>query len=454
MTRPSLRRGQTRIIAASILTCGGLLLSGCVGNASAPAANNRLSKGPQPGQAAQLTVLSQFGDNAALQGVLDRLNADYHKKHPEVTVKIQYLTLDDLTKTVPTTLASGSGPDIIDYDANEASLGALAKSHLVLSLDDAATRYSWKSKMSASALARTTYGGKLYGVGRSSEAVGLYYNADLFDRLGIAPPTSYAAFTTAAAALKRAGITPITFGNKDLWPSSHLIGAALHADVPVARIGGFERLSGDGTWSDPAVLSALTTAQSWVRSGWVTPNFNGVSFDDAGKQFYASKAGMFIEGTGVTPDVLQNMPKVNVRFVSFPMIDTKLPQQAEGGVGGAWAISAGSKAPAIAANWIDFIHFSSEAEQAWLQAGVLPTTTYQPPATVDLAPLVRDNLTVVHAAQSGGGIGYWTGYSSSPLVTDAWDSGAQRFLDGSMSAAQFADQLQQALTASRAQAGK
>ena len=66
---------------------------------------------------------------------------------------------------------------------------------------------------------------------------------------------------------------------------------------------------------------------------------------------------------------------------------------------------------------------------------------------------MTDNLSVVAAAQDEGGIGYWTGYSSSPLVTDAWNGGGQQLLDGELSAEDFAAQLQDALEQARDAAG-
>src|SRR5205823_710616 len=131
----------------------------------------------------------------------------------------------------------------------------------------------WDSKLTSSTVSRLTYGGHLYGVGRSSEGVGLFYNADLFHRLGIARPTSYAALMTAAQQLKAHGVTPFAFGDKDQWPSSHFIGAAIHAMVPVSTIKSVETLAGHGKWTDPAIVSAIATAASWVKDGYVTPNF-------------------------------------------------------------------------------------------------------------------------------------------------------------------------------------
>lgn len=408
------------------------------------------SGGLAVGDKATLTVVSQFGDNVALQPVLKKLSEAYVAKHPEVTVNIQFLSADDEQKTLPTSLASGSGPDIFDYDAAESALGEFATNGLVAPLDRYADRYGWAEKMTTPVLDRARYDDKLYGVPRSSEAVGLFYNTAIFAKHGIGAPTTYAAFLEAADRLKAAGVTPIAFGNKDQWPSSHLIGAALHANTPVQTIRSLESLRGTATWRDGRVRASMAIAQSWAKKGYLTSNFNGVAFDDAFKSFYIGQAGMFVEGTGVTPDILQNASRPgDFRFVSFPMIDSSLKQQAEGGVGGAWSIAASSKAKDIAADWINFVHFSDTAEAAWLKAGVLPTSRFDT-SKLDIAPLLQQNVDVVRAAQGGGGIGAWIGYTSSALVTEAWNGAAQQFLGGSRDAAGFATTLDDALTKARA----
>jgi len=435
--------------ARRAVIAGGLvastLLAGCV---KAQSGEGQVTSGPQPGEAAHITVLSQLGDMTALQPVLKRLSGEYTKLHPKTTVTIQFETFDELNKTVPSMLASGSGPDVIDYDANESTIGSLAKASHVIKLDSYAEKYGWDTKLTSSTVSRLTYNGHLYGVGRSSEGVGLFYNADLFKRYGIAPPATYAALMSAAAQLKAKGLIAFAFGNKDQWPSSHFIGAALHSMVPVSTIQSIETLAGNGEWTDPAVVSAISTAVSWVKAGYVTPNFNGVSYEQAKGLFYAGKAGMFIATTSVVPDLQRNMPDVNVQFLPFPMREANSKQQMEGGLGGAWAITRSCKAPAVAADWINFVHFSPEAQSAWLAAGVLPTTVMRTPPD-NLSTLVRESLAATQAVQADGRIGYWSGYSSSPLVRDAWASGAQLVLTGQESPEAFAKSLQSALAQAR-----
>ncbi len=438
------RLGRRPVPILALTAAAALVPASCVGGTQ-PEDTQSVTLGEE----ATLTIVSQFGDTPALQPVLEALSADWEREHPEVQVDIQYLSYDDLQKTLPTALASGSAPDVFDYDASESTLGVLATNGLVRPLEDYADRYGWFDRLPESIVERATFDDTFYAVPRSSEAIGLFYNEALFTETGAPVPTDYEAFLTAARTLAQAGVTPIAFGNKDQWPSSHLVGAAVHAAVPADEIVAHESLDSDGTYSARNVQEAFDIARDWVARGFVTPDFNGVSFDDSVKAFMNGEAGMFIEGTGVTPDLLATLgPDSPIRFVPFPMIDTSLEQQAAGGAGGSWAISSSSTVADIAADWIDFVHFSAEAERRWLEAGVLPTTDYDG-TDADVPALLRQNLEVVRAANDGGGIGRWTAFSSSPLVTDAWNGAAQAFLTGEIEAATFTRSLDDALDEAR-----
>ena len=397
---------------------------------------------------ASLTVWTQLGDNPALQGVLDGLNQAFMAQNPNISVEVEHQTFDNLQQTVPTALASGAGPDIIDFDANESTLGALAKTDLVIDLEPYFAQHGWDDQLFPWVRERVRFGAGPVGVGRSNEVVGIYYNADLFAELGLEPPETYGAFLAAADGLAEAGVTPIAFANLDQWPASHFLGVAVHASVPIEKIGGFESLAASGAWDDPAVAAAVAESVSWVDAGYVLDGFNGLGYDDGNAEFYAGRAGMHITGTWLVGDITANMADTDVRFIAFPMIDESLPKQAEGGIGGAWAITSSSDSPDAAALWIDFVHFSEEAEAAWVEAGVLPTTNFDM-STVDAPPLLKDNFAVLEAASAEGGIGYWLGFTAHPIVSDAFTSNSQIVLDGSLSVEDYISRMQDALVEAR-----
>lgn len=70
-TRSGIRAHLTRPLVVCLVPA--MLAVGCVGGTDT---NTDPQDGPQPGQPAKLTVLSQFGDTPALQRVLDDLNAN------------------------------------------------------------------------------------------------------------------------------------------------------------------------------------------------------------------------------------------------------------------------------------------------------------------------------------------------------------------------------------------
>lgn len=421
----------------------------------APAVEPDAEPEPAPAvepESASLTVWTQLGDNPAVQGVLDGLNEAFMAQHPNISVEIEHQTFDNLQQTVPTALASGAGPDIIDFDANESTIGALAKTDLVIDLEPYFAEHGWDDQLFPWVKDRLRFGAGPVGVGRSNEVVGIFYNVDLFTELGLAAPDTYEALLAAADGLAEAGIAPIAFANLDQWPASHFLGVALHASIPIEQIGGFERLSASGSWDDPAVAGAVAEAVGWVDAGYALEGFNGLGYDDGNGEFYAGRAGMHITGTWLVGDIAANMADIDVRFIAFPMIDESLPRQAQGGIGGAWAITSSSDSPDAAALWIDFVHFSDEAEAAWVEAGVLPTTNFDM-STADAPQLLKDNFAVLEAASAEGGIGYWLGFTADPIVSDAFTSNSQIVLDGSLSVDEYVSRMQDALDEARDKAG-
>src|SRR5205823_6181350 len=89
----------------------------------------------------------------------------------------------------------------------------------------------------------------------------LFYNKKVFSDNGLKAPTTWDEFATVADALKGKGITPIAVGGKDTWSVTMLF-----EDILLAK-GGADKftslMQGKTDWSDPDVVSALTTLGSF-----------------------------------------------------------------------------------------------------------------------------------------------------------------------------------------------
>ena len=97
--------------------------------------------------------------------------------------------------------------------AGYARVGALAP------LDEYYAKYGWP-QVNEFYKGRNSYDGHIYAVPMEQDLMGVYYNKTLFEKNGIAIPTTYAGFLAAADKFKKAGIIPIAFGNRDRWPPS------------------------------------------------------------------------------------------------------------------------------------------------------------------------------------------------------------------------------------------
>ncbi|MGV0887772.1 extracellular solute-binding protein, partial [Acinetobacter venetianus] len=77
---------------------------------------------------------------------------------------------------------------------------------------------------------------KLYGIPLYLDAKFMGYNKSLFEKAGVAVPETFEDLLGACAALKKSGVTPISFGNKEGWPAVHYAGQLLAYNVPQATL--------------------------------------------------------------------------------------------------------------------------------------------------------------------------------------------------------------------------
>src|SRR4051812_45934343 len=106
----------------------------------------------------ELRVWDQFTEGSASPTV-DAVYAAFTEHNPNITITREAISSDQMRQTVNTAIASGTGPDIILYDAGPSYAGVLADAGLLLPLDDYAAQYGWKERIAAPAIEATTIDG-------------------------------------------------------------------------------------------------------------------------------------------------------------------------------------------------------------------------------------------------------------------------------------------------------
>jgi raffinose/stachyose/melibiose transport system substrate-binding protein len=142
---------------------------------------------------------------------------EFHKKHPDVTIKVVPFQNESLKTKIPIALQSGSPPDVFQ-EWGGGQLVDQVKAHKVANL----TKYvkPWIKSIGGSA-AGWQVNGQQYGIPYNVGVVGFWYNKDLFAKAGIsAAPSTWPEFLADITKLKNAGTVPIAIGGKDKWPDA------------------------------------------------------------------------------------------------------------------------------------------------------------------------------------------------------------------------------------------
>ena len=440
-------RNRFSRLGAAVAAAGVVLsLSACApgpsGDTTASSPTNEASKDISAAGPVTLTVWDQNTDGG-ISKAQDQLNAQFHEKYPNATIKRTVESFSDLKTTLKLALSSNTPPDVVQANQGYPDMGAFVAAGMLRPMSDYAKLYGWDGyypeallkQNSFSADGKTWQGDTLFGVSQTGEVVGIYYNRQLLSSLGLQAPKTISDLTSAMAAAKDKGILPMAFGNLDKSPGIHLFGVVQAALAGAPAVD--DLVSGQGgAWTDEASLKAAQQIADWSKQGYLTPGANGVSRDDAVAGFGKGGALFTLTGTWLQQTMQDDLGD-NVGFTTLTSTDGKAATT--GGQGLAWAITSKSAHPDVAAAYVDFIT-NAKAAQTLVDTGNLPTvlpTDYQPQAgsvAADIATQYRD-------VQKANGEVPYLDYST-PTFYDTITAGMQELVGGQSDPQQFVDTLQ------------
>jgi raffinose/stachyose/melibiose transport system substrate-binding protein len=308
---------------------------------------------------------------------VDATIKEFEKEHPNVTIKRTTQDWGQVVNTLNLRLADANGPDVATVNNGWQSLGTLAQGGRVLNLDKYADLYGWNKEFPETQLRQVQFtpDGKEMGTGSlyatpaaRSSLIGLYYNKDILDSLGIPVPKTLDEFEKACAAVKAAGKVPIVYGSQDKGSSTAILFALQNLTGSVKNISDFVYSQGSVPIADTGLTEAATTVKKYADNGWFTPNYAGIQYNDAGDKFLHGEGAFRFDYTG-------SLPFTDAERPSFGYV--QLPQTSgsdvvgTGAASGVLSISSKSKNPDAAAAFLDFLA-SKKAAQLAVDTGYLP----------------------------------------------------------------------------------
>ncbi len=305
----------------------------------------------------------------------------FEQAHPGVTVALSTYGLDDMNAKMLLALGSGSPPDLIYTTPRGPGLPTYVHAGRLLDLSAAAQKGGWAASLRPGLLAQyndllTRTGqarGHVFAAPYVLAAVGVLYNQAIFSRLHLSVPRTLAGLEAVCAAVKKAGLTPIGFGNADGWVGDDWYLTLVNSLAGPAALAPEQHLDPHFHFAGPAAVGAGQTLQRWAGAGYFTPQFAGLDAQDSVEAFFGGHTAMQLVSSSENGQIVADAARTHapIGLFAFPSADSKqAPVMPQSGYAG-WAVPAAARQPALATAFITQL-LSASTAQTLLTHGLLP----------------------------------------------------------------------------------
>ena len=395
-----------------------LLVAGCTGSTSGGDDGGDSSSGKSQ---TIKWLIEEPEDAEALKALRDHVAEDF-TKDSGVKVEIDTLPFENMRTVLQTQLRSGGGPDVFNWGSGPGFGGALAKNGLLLDLTDAYEENGWE--VFDFAKETVTTDGKVYGVPGELETIGVFYNKDMFEEMGLEEPATLADLEAAAKAAKDKGVVAMAAADQEGWEGGHYLSMAL------ASMAGPEEMqaiiTGEQSWDSPAVVDALELWADFNDKGYLVESPTSVDYDTAIAQYWTGDAAMIPTGSWLVGELDDNA-KFESGYVPFPSSDGQGTFTA--GLGSGPFVSAATDNKEAALKFVDFLASAEHGEWTVENLHSIPPIPIETEG-LDVSPLFADVLKSTAELAEGGQFGQNIDVAVSDAVNEAMYDGFQGILTG------------------------
>jgi raffinose/stachyose/melibiose transport system substrate-binding protein len=237
--------------------------------------------------------------------------------------------IEEATTRLMTAHLAGEPIDLIACAANPTN-GTYIRRGVVR--DITADVAAFQDRIDPAALAAYSVGGKIYGIPISTLSTStFFYNADLFEDLGITPPTTYEEFRTIAQTLSDAGYIPVLHQGKNpwMWPMWYFETASQTMGDPIAKTE--SNLRGETKFTDPEDVQALAAIGRFVEDGILDRDSLTVDWDGMRSAFASRQRAIYYGGTWELPWLAENVQDFTYGVFPFPKLEDAPGEPRHGG---------------------------------------------------------------------------------------------------------------------------
>ncbi len=335
-----------------------------------------------PGQTKAGEASIWYLSNQPQEGIRKSSVDSFNAAHPQGKVASTFFQNDAFKTKIRTAIGANQAPTII-WTWGGGGLRDYVRNGQVDDLTDwFAQNPEAKNRRFATSFAAATVNGKIYAVPcENVSPIVLYYNKDLFAKVGAKPPTTWNELMALVPVFNNAGVAPMSLAGQSRWTSmmwlEYLFDRTAGPEVFQAIADGKPN-----SWSHPAALDALTKMQEFIKAGGFVNGFQSITADSNADQalLHTGKAAMMLHGAwtygSMKEEGGQFVPGGHLGFVPFPAVEGGKgdPGNAVGNPSSYLALN--SKAPddqkAIAKDYFLSLLNDADANEWITKAGSVP----------------------------------------------------------------------------------
>jgi raffinose/stachyose/melibiose transport system substrate-binding protein len=417
------KRPTQRAIALAAISCA-LLLGACGSDGNEGAAEG--GDGGKPTGTIKVVALNlgEPGDKNPMRVAARK----FEEATPGAKVEVALYEFDQFDKVVRAQINGGSPPDVVQTVlgyGNATALKTLAMANALTDLSD----QPWVDQIPEEAKDASGLDGKVYAYPPMYGLIGAFYDAKLFDELGVEPPATYEEVLSYCETMAGKGKTPISLG------AQTPIAATFLADALVASTGFIDdpdlnqkRLNGETTFAgSEGWRQALEQYDEMNQAGCFGESPTGVAYQASVDNAATGKAGMILLTIEGLPALQTANPDGDFRLVAFPGNDDPAETMIPAAPSAGFAVARKAENPELAKEFVTFLSGSEISTEYALGVGSVPLagigskeTAQFPPGTEAMAPYIAEGRSVIYMSQ------YWP----APEVAAAYESGITGMLSG------------------------
>ncbi|UFR00977.1 ABC transporter substrate-binding protein [Streptomyces sp. Go40/10] len=223
--------------------------------------------------------------------------------------------------------------------------------------------------------------GRYYFVPMTTYPWAVFYRKSVFQQHGYEIPATWDDFVALCKQMKKDGLVPIAFGDKDAWPAMGTF------DQINFRLNGYDfhvrLMAGKASWTDAKVKDVF---DHWAEIlPYHQDGFMGRTWQDAAQTLVAKKAGMYLLGSFVAQQFTDKADLDDLDFFPFPEINSAYGQDTVEAPTDGFMVSKSPKNHAGVAKLLEYLG-SPAAEELYLKtdpsvvaaSGKADTSAYSP----------------------------------------------------------------------------